>query len=128
MVAGFSDCNCHAFEMLQRFANDKGFVGIACKAAQFAYERNVWARDWYERMRMAQTNEEFWSSSILLEKIVDSRYTLWAGEVTTAGPVFQQFFPTVEEGIQSRIKSWESKRKNKLFGQDVPDAVFFGRI
>lgn len=128
MVAGFSDSNSHAFEVLQRFANDKGFIGAACKAARFAYERNVWARDWYEWMRMAKSNEEFWRSSILLEKIVDGRYVLWAGDVTTAGPVFQQFFSTVEEGIHSRINGWESKRKNKLFGQDVPDAVFFGRI
>lgn len=128
MVAGFSDSNSHAFGTLQRFANDKGFLGAACKAAQFAYERNVWARDWYERMHMAKTAEEFWSNSILLEKIVDSRYALWAGDVTTAGLVFQQFFPTVEERIVSRIKSWGSKRKNKLFGQDVPEPVFFGRI
>ena len=128
MVAGFSDSNSPAFEVLQRFVNDRGFVGAACKAAWFAYERNVWARDWYERMRKAKSNEEFWCSSILLEKIVDGRYALWVRDATTAGSVFQQFFPTVEEGIQSRIKSWDSKRKNKLFGQDVPDAVFFGRI
>lgn len=74
MVAGFSDSNNHAFETLQRFSNDKGLLGAAGKVAQFAYEGNVWARDWYERMRMAKSNEEFWSSSVLLEKIVDSRY------------------------------------------------------
>ena len=64
---------------------------------------------------------EFWRCSVLLAKIVDGRLSLWAHPTDGASDIFLRFLPTVEAHIDRRIRKWKDKRKNKLFGGDVPD-------
>jgi hypothetical protein len=124
MVSGFSDVNAHASEVLERFKDQVGFIGYAYRAARYAYERNRWAREWYEKMKLAQSREEFWRCSVLLAKIVDGRYASWEAEYGSPGEVFVRFLPTVDDLIEKRIKKWQNKRQKKLFGQDPPDQIF----
>jgi hypothetical protein len=124
MICGFSDVNVHADGILDRFRQHTGFIGGAYKAARFAYERNAWARHWYEKMKSARGPDEFWRFSVLFEKVVDGRYALWRGDYGSPAEAFQQFFGTVCAERSTRIKKWYDKRQKKLFGQDVPDSIF----
>ena len=123
-VAGYCDSSAHATQLLQTYASREGFVGRAVAAARYAYERNDWSRHWYEKMQTAATPEEFWRYAVLFTKIIDARYDLWCGDRQSGSSIFTAFLPTVKERITARIESWQTKRKNKLFGQDVPDPVF----
>ena len=124
MVAGFSESNPHADEVLGRFSGQEGFIGRAAAAAYFAYERNRWASHWFERMKSAREPEEFWRYGVLFTKIVDGRYALWRGDDDAGSGVFQRFFPTITERMKNRFKSWQDKRQKTLFGQSVPDQIF----
>ena len=48
MVAGFSDQSEFNEEILKRYEGSGGLIETAQKAAKYAYERNVWARHWFE--------------------------------------------------------------------------------
>lgn len=126
MVAGLSDESIEAAALIEKFANTHGFIGQTWGAARYAYERNIWSRHWYAKMRNAKTPEEFWSAAMLLARVVDARYVLWS-DSTSTNPDFEKFLPTVLERISWRIGDWQSKRKRKLFGQDIPDAVFLSQ-
>ena len=125
-VAGFSDESEFATHTLSRFNKTKGFVGEAYRAAMAAYDRNKWSRHWYGLLQSATTPLDFWRYSVLLSKIVDGRFDLWGSARPTEG-LFSAFFPTVEGEIRQRIKKWDEKRKDKLFGNNVPHVVFLVR-
>ena len=125
-VAGFSDESEFAAHALSRFKETKGFVGEAYRAASAAYDRNRWSRHWYGLLRSATTPLDFWRYSVLLSKIVDGRFDLW-GSVRPNEGLFDAFFPTIEGELKQRIKKWDEKRKDKLFGNNVPHVVFLVR-
>ncbi|MEH2546054.1 hypothetical protein V1283_002699 [Bradyrhizobium sp. AZCC 2262] len=128
LVCGFSDVNDHATQALQRFEGSDGFIGQAHQAATYAYRRNEWARHWYREMKATTSPEEFWSDAVLFAKIVDGRFDLWHTECGSPGEVFARFMTTIDDGVESRIKKWQSKRQSKLFGGDIPDPIFtFGQ-
>ncbi len=124
MVSGFSDCNAEATDVLKQFAGYTGFIGQAYKAARYAYDRNNWARHWFEKMKSAQIPEEFWRFAVLFAKLVDGRYALWRNEFGAPARPFELFFLTIEDRMESRIKNWHDKRLKKLFGQNVPEPIF----
>lgn len=123
-VSGFSEANAHAASVRARFSDRDGFVGSAYKAARYAYERNEWARHWFEKMKATSTPDEFWSYAVLFSKLVDGRYVLWKAEDGTPEEMFERFFATVEERMNNRIKKWQDKRRKTLFGQAIPDPIF----
>src|SRR5690606_7776383 len=109
MVAGFSDVNPEAEAVLRLFEGAKGFIGTARKAARNAYERNVWAREWYARMLKADEPLDFWRYSVLLGKVVDGRYVLWR-QPADRTKTSDAFMPTVAAQIERRIKKWHNNR------------------
>lgn len=123
-LAGFSDQSKHAEGVLARFEDAQGFIGYAKKAASQAYQRNLWARAWYERMRQAKTPLEFWQASVLLSKIVDLRFDLWSEMPGAKTETFCAFVPTVFREIGSRIEKWQKKRQDHLFGDPAPASPF----
>jgi hypothetical protein len=125
-VAGFSDESDFATRTFSAFSEAKGFVGEAYRAAREAYDRNKWSRQWHMRLQSATTALDFWRYSVLLSKIVDGRFDLWASGEPTEGS-FRAFFPTIEGEIKRRIRKWSEKRKDKLFGSNVPHLVFLIR-
>ena len=104
----------------------KGFVGEAQLAARGAYDRNRWSRHWYECIRSATNEVDFWRYSVLLSKIVDGRIDLW-GDCEPTEESFKAFIPTIKDRIKQRIGSWNGKRKKTLFGGKVPHVVFLIR-
>jgi len=124
LVCGFSDVNDHASRTLQRFAGSEGFIGDAYRAATYAYRRNEWSRHWYREMKSAENPEGFWRCAVLFAKIVDGRFDLWEKDCGSSGETFSRFFTTIEDGVDSRVKKWQSARQSKLFGREIPDPIF----
>lgn len=77
MVAGFSDHNQFNDGVLARYKDTPGFIGRARTAAMYAYERNIWSKQWFNQMRETQSSEDFWRYSVLFTKIVDGRFEVW---------------------------------------------------
>ena len=124
MVAGLSVENAFSTEVLARYQDVSGFIGQAHKAARYAYERNVWAGHWFRQMYETEKPEDFWRYSILFTKVVDGRFEVWKTADKECGEPFQMFWPSVVSKLEHRFKRWRSHRERKLFGGDVPLAVF----
>ena len=124
MVAGFSDHSEFNDDVLSRYRDTDGFIGDVHNAAEYAYERNSWARHWFEEMCEAAKADEFWCFSILFAKIVDGRYELWRSEYRERNEPMQLFWPSVRCKLKDRFKKWENLREKKLFGGDAPDEIF----
>lgn len=125
MVIGFLDKSPKNDDRLAKFQGKKGLIGKAFCASNYAYERNTWARHWYPLACQSECNEDFWCNTVLLSKVVDGRFELWSGQHSEISSPINQFRSSFENQIKSRIKKWEFKRKSKLFGQDLPDEIFF---
>ena len=124
MVAGFSDYNEFNDDILNRYQDTDGFIGDAHNAAQYAYERNFWARHWFAKMCEADKADEFWCFSILFAKIIDGRYEFWRSEYRERNEPMQLFWPSARSKLKNRFDRWESLRKKKLFGGDAPKEFF----
>ena len=117
MVAGFSDHDPFNDEVLDRYCGTDGFIGDAHEAARYAYDRNTWARHWYERMCHESDGLEFWRSSVLFTKIVDGRHDLWQSEYEIRSEPMRLFWPSVGNKLRNRIRKWADQRRG--FCQDV---------
>ena len=124
MVAGFSDHDPFNDNVLDRYRGTDGFIGDAHEAARYAYDRNTWARHWFERMCEAHDSVEFWRFSILFTKIADGRFDLWQSKYEDRNEPMLLFWPSIRNRLRNRFRKWEDKRKKKLFGQDVPAEIF----
>jgi len=124
MVAGFSDSSSFNDDVLNRYKGSKGFLENVYNAAHYAYERNQWARHWYSKMCATDDPGEFWRFSLLLMKVVDGRFEVWKRLVGAESKNIKLFGPSLNQKLRHRIEKWDKKRKDKLFGQDVPSAVF----
>lgn len=124
MVLGYGLESAFADKELNRPIVPESLVGKAREAALYAYERNRWARHWYEKMAVADSAEEFWRYSILLTKIVDARFHLWEGDVSRPGAAIQSFDWSIEDEVKRRASNWKSHREKTLCGDKVPSKVF----
>ena len=124
MAAGFSNHDAFSDDVLDRYQGAVGFIGDTHDAARYAYDRNRWARHWFERMCEAHDAVEFWRFSILFTKIIDGRFDLWQSKYEDRKKPMLLFWPSIRNRLQNRFRKWEDKRKKKLFGQDLPAGIF----
>ena len=124
MVCGFSPSTDARGGMIAAHAELPGPIGEAARRARYAYDRNVWARHWYDRMRDADTPEDFWRFAVLFLKLVDGRYQHWNVPPPRNGSPMESFAPGLWHQIKRRIKSWQDKRVKTLFGEKAPNAEF----
>lgn len=124
MVAGFSDCSESNCKVLKRYEGSAGLIGHALEAAKYAYERNVWARHWYDKMCGTEDNIQFWCHSVQFSKIVDARFEVWGTSFEEKGNSARLFSPSVEYTLRDRYKRCEHRRRKKLFGADAPAPIF----
>jgi hypothetical protein len=54
-----------------------GFLKNVMTKAREAYERNAWARDWFDKTQSASDNVKYWRFSQLMLKAADARHVLW---------------------------------------------------
>lgn len=124
MVIGFGEESAASDEILARHANTKGLIGMAVKAARYAYDRDRWARHWFRKMCETEYAEEYWRFSILFLKIVDGRFFLWEREIQRVGNPANNFEPSIQRQLDSRIKAWKGKREKTFCGDKAPDKIY----
>jgi hypothetical protein len=128
MVAGYSDQSEFNYNILKRYESSAGLIASAQKAAKYAYERNIWARHWYDKMCQTDENTEFWCYSILFLKIVDGRFSAVNSTCIQKGNPILLFESTFIQELKNRISKWKKYREKKLFGLDAPASIFLNRM
>ena len=124
MVAGFCDDRQEPASILAGHAGRTGFIGMVHSAAEYAFERNRWARHWYQKMADAEDPAQYWLNKCLFAKIVDGRFVLWERrDGDRSSPLFV-YHEITERAVKTRCEKWKRKREKKLFGQDAPDPLF----
>lgn len=123
-MAGFSDSEQLASDVLRTHENSMGLLGDAAKAYRYAMDRHRWAKHWFQAMQTAHSEEDFWAASVLFLKVVDARFDARHRDTPTGGDVFNQWWWSVERQIKNRFDKWAEKRKKTLFGSDLPAPIF----
>lgn len=124
MVIGFGEESATSDELLARYGNANGLIGKAAKTARFAYDRNSWAKHWFEKMSRTESPDEFWSLSTLFLKIVDARFGLWGQGVPPKGSAIRKFEPGIRNKMENRVKAWKTHREKTLCGDKTPKDVY----
>lgn len=124
MILGFGDESNKASSILAQYSGSKGWIGSAVDAANYAYSRNMWSRHWYKMMCETESVQEFWRYGILLTKIVDGRFEIWANNFEKKGSPIINFGHCFEHKLKNRIKHWKEKRGRTILGSKVPEKVF----
>ena len=129
MVAGFCDDREEPARVLAAHAGRAGLIGMAHSAAEYAFERNQWARHWYQKMAETDDPVQYWINKCLFAKIVDGRFELWERRIwkryvsSRSSPLFV-YHEITEDTVKRRCEKWKQKREKKLFGQDAPEPLF----
>lgn len=124
MVAGFCHDREEPTRVLTDHAGRAGLIGTAHSAAEYAFERNRWARHWYQKMAETGDPVQYWVSRCLFAKIVDGRFYLWdRRDSARSSPLFV-YHKITEDAVKRRCERWKQKREKKLFGQDAPEPLF----
>jgi hypothetical protein len=120
MIASFCDAN----EQTPRLLNDSrfrhGFLGAVAKLAREYYERNLWARHWYEEAKQASDPTAWWRAIELMIDAADGRFVLWLDEDCFESTPFLSFAEFARDGLIKRAENKLKKRADKLFGMSPP--------
>jgi hypothetical protein len=120
-LAGFCDENRFSTALLRSPPFASGFLGHVSDNAKAAYDRNLWARKWYVKMKEAAETVEWWRYSQLMISAADKRFVLWydpARDFERAE--IRQFADFTRGELRDRANKRNEKRKNKLFAIDPP--------
>ena len=124
MVAGFCDDRKEPARVLADHAGRMGLIGTAHSAAEYAFERNRWARHWYQKMSETEDPVQYWVNKCLFAKVVDGRFELWERyDSDRSSPLFV-YHEITKKAVERRCEKWKQKREKKLFGQDAPEPLF----
>ena len=124
MVAGFCDDREEPARVLAAHAGRAGLIGTAHSAAEYAFERNRWARHWYQKMAETDDPVQYWLNKCLFAKIVDGRFSLWKRRDSARSSPLFVYHEITEKAVKDRCEKWKRKREKKLFGQDAPEPLF----
>jgi len=124
MVAGLSDDDAFARQVLSRYKDTPGFIGKSCAAALYSFQRNTWARQWFERLCGATTAEEFWGYSVIFAKLVDGRLDVWGPHYTERQAPFRLYWHSVVKSVKRRCEKLRNAREGKIFGNSAPGHLF----
>ena len=124
MVAGFCDDREEPARILTTHAGRAGLIGMAHSDAEYAFERNRWARHWYQKMAETDDRMQYWVNKCLFAKIVDGRFTLWERRARDRSSPLFVYYEITEKAVKDRCEKWKRKREKKLFGQDAPEPLF----
>ena len=124
MVAGFCDDREEPAHVLAAHAGRAGLIGEAHSAAEYAFERNRWARCWYQKMAETKDPVQYWVNKCLFAKIVDGRFYLWKRQTSARSSPLFVYYKITKDAVKRRCERWKQKREKKLFGQDAPESLF----
>ena len=124
LVAGFSSQQDRNKDVLYCYRDAKGFIGEAYRAAKYAYDRDGWARYWFQEMCKADCPTEFWRYSVMFTKIVDGRFMIWNFDYTQREEPMRLFRSSIDGEIDRRVEKWRRHREKTLLGAKKPADVF----
>ena len=124
MVAGFCDDRQEPDRVLADHAGRVGLIGTAHSAAEYAFERNRWARHWYQKMSETENPVQYWINKCLFAKVVDGRFYLWKRQTSDRSSPLFVYHEITEKAVKDRCEKWKRKREKNLFGQDAPEPLF----
>lgn len=120
MIAGFCDANEETPRLLDDARFRHGFLGSVAKLARESYERNLWARHWYNEATKASDRATWWRAIELMIDATDGRFVLWFDLdrfETTPSFSFAEF---ARARLVKRADQKLKKRADKLFGMSPP--------
>lgn len=123
-VAGFSEDAIFASEVVTNFDGDNGLLVTAARSSVYAMDRYRWSTHWFDKMLAANTQEEFWTASVLFLKVVDARFDAQHRDEPVGTKIFNIWWWSVERRLKGRFDKWADKRKKTLFGSKVPDSIY----
>jgi hypothetical protein len=123
-VAGFSEDANFASEVAAKFDGDEGLLATAARSSRYAMDRHRWSKHWFDKMLAANTEEAFWTASVLFLKVVDARFDAEHRDEPMGTEVFNTWWWSVERRLKRRFDRWANKRKKTLFGSKVPDSIY----
>ena len=124
MVAGFCDDRQEPDRVLADHTGRIGLIGKAHSAAEYAFERNRWARHWYQKMSETEDPVQYWINKCLFAKVVDGRFYLWKRQTSDRSSPLFVYHEITEKAVKDRCEKWKRKREKSLFGQDAPEPLF----
>ena len=124
MVAGFCDDREELARILTDHAGRAGLIGEAHSAAEYAFERNRWARHWYRKMAETEAPVQYWVNKCLFAKVVDGRFELWERAISDRSSPLFVYHEITENVVKRRCERWKQKREKRLFGQEAPEPLF----
>ena len=124
MVAGFCDDREAPARVLADHEDRAGLIGTAYSAARYAFERNLWARHWYQKMAETEDPAQYWVNKCLFAKVVDGRFELWERDISDRSSPLFVYHEITENAVKRRCERWKQKREKKLFGQEAPEPLF----
>ena len=127
MVAGFCDDRKEPARVLADHAGRVGLIGTAHSAAEYAFERNRWARHWYQKMSVTEDPVQYWVNKCLFARVVDERFKLWERHDSARLSLLVVYHEITKDSVKRRCEKWKRKREKKLFGQDAPEPLFIQR-
>ena len=121
-ICGFRNDACAWIPELERYEGATGLLAQTYRAAKDAFDRNQWARHWYGNMCNAGTPVDFWRSLMLLSKVIDHRADLWLTSPPGSTQWISIYANQVRNMAQNALNRVQSKREQKLFNLNKPNA------
>lgn len=118
-IAGLMDTNSMSDRLLGT-SDHVGFLRFVSDWAKKQYQRNAWAKQWYQTALSSNDPAEFWRYSTLAAGVVDTRFWLWT-DPTPNSPMLARFGETALEALRKAAEKRHKKRSDKLFGLAVPE-------
>lgn len=124
ILVGFCDANAVSPILLNDSRCALGFLAEVVATARAAYERNIWARHWYEAACTTQESVAFWRNCALMIRAADGRFISWYKPVDDLQqPALMSFARFASDGLKDRAKTKRNDRGKTLFGLHPPSEV-----
>jgi hypothetical protein len=123
-LIGFLDCESMPEDFESILSKSTSWVRSVAEEAYHSWNRNVWAKGWFQSFLKEREIAKAWASFNLFQKCVDRRFWLWR-ETTLAALGADNdrltFLNFNVEGIKKSIEANEEKRNNTFLSEKVLD-------
>lgn len=100
-----------------------GWLALVAAASREAFERNRWARHWYERFLSASSPAEAYANFRLMLSCMDQRVRLWVdGDKMRDAPLaalLNAYWAVEHQTLRKRIEETNKDGKDRLFGLSI---------
>lgn len=128
-LAGFCDTNERASCIFEENRLKHGFLAHVTESARSSYERNQWAKHWYQRACGTENAIECWRYFALMIRAADGRFVLWFDPARDLKDTkLMPFARFAHDSLKNRAKKKLQMRREKLFGVRPPSSETLSAI